>query len=148
MAITRITIGENSSPQARSGIGDVVSSNRRLPGGQLERPRYNSTRGFELCCSAVQLGRFVPENLHRLIELLNLQWLLQNRDRTNLKNLIEDLAILASADRFLATILRYSHQIFGGGQIYASRIRLWLVRTFPPVAPCASRFPSVTWRNC
>src|ERR1700751_1560502 len=34
-----------------------------------------------------------PENLHRLIELLNLQWLLQNRDRTNLKNPIEDLAI-------------------------------------------------------
>ena len=37
--------------------------------------------------------RFVPENLHRLIELLNLQWLLQNRDRTDLKNPIEDLAI-------------------------------------------------------
>jgi hypothetical protein len=25
----------------------------------------------------------VPENLHRLIELLNLQWLLQNRDRAD-----------------------------------------------------------------
>src|ERR1700751_5273482 len=35
----------------------------------------------------------VHENVHRLIELLNLQWLLQNRDRTNLKNPIEDLAI-------------------------------------------------------
>ena len=52
-----------------------------------------ATRGFELCCSALQLGRFVPENLHRLIELLNLQWLVQNRDRTDLKNPIEDLAI-------------------------------------------------------
>jgi hypothetical protein len=30
MAITRITIGENSSPQAKSGIGDVVRSNRFL----------------------------------------------------------------------------------------------------------------------
>jgi hypothetical protein len=35
----------------------------------------------------------MPENIHRLIELLNLQWLLQNRDRTNVKNPIEDLAI-------------------------------------------------------
>jgi len=26
MAITRITTGENSPPQARSGIGDVVNS--------------------------------------------------------------------------------------------------------------------------
>ena len=40
----------------------------------------------------------VPENLHRLIELLNLQWLLQNRDRTNLKNPIEDLAIRVTCD--------------------------------------------------
>jgi hypothetical protein len=35
----------------------------------------------------------VPENLDRLIELLNLQWLLQNRDRADLKNSIEDLAV-------------------------------------------------------
>ena len=35
----------------------------------------------------------VPENLNRLIELLNLQWLLQNRDRADLKNPIEDLAV-------------------------------------------------------
>jgi hypothetical protein len=40
----------------------------------------------------------VPENLHRLIELLNLPWLLQNRDRTNLKNPIEDLAIRVTCD--------------------------------------------------
>jgi hypothetical protein len=33
----------------------------------------------------------VDENLHRLIQLFNLQWLLQNRDRTDLKNPIEDL---------------------------------------------------------
>jgi len=39
------------------------------------------------------LGVLCPENLHRLIELLNLQWLLQNRDRTDLNNPIEDLAI-------------------------------------------------------
>ena len=35
----------------------------------------------------------VPEKLDRLVELLNLQWLLQNRDRTDLKNSIENLAI-------------------------------------------------------
>src|SRR5215831_19539345 len=40
----------------------------------------------------------VQENLHRLIELLNLQWLLQNRDRTDLKNPIEDLAIWVACD--------------------------------------------------
>ena len=52
----------------------------------IKSPRCNptSTGGFELCCSALQLGQFVLENLHRLIELLNLQWLLQNRDRTDL----------------------------------------------------------------
>jgi hypothetical protein len=38
-----------------------------------------------------QLGRLVPENLHRLIELLDLQ----NRDLTDLKNPIEDLALPA-----------------------------------------------------
>jgi len=32
----------------------------------------------------------VHENLHHLIELLNLQWLFQNRDRTDVKNPIED----------------------------------------------------------
>jgi hypothetical protein len=95
MAIIRITTGENSLP--RAGMGEVVTSNRLL-GGQPERPRYNPARGFELCCSAVQLGRFVPENIHRPIELLNLQWLLQNRDRTNLKNPIEDLAIRIICD--------------------------------------------------
>jgi hypothetical protein len=40
----------------------------------------------------------VHENLHRLIELLNLQWLLQNRGRTDLKNPIEDLAIRVTSD--------------------------------------------------
>ena len=35
----------------------------------------------------------VPENLHRLIELLNLQWLSSDRDRADLKNPIEDLAV-------------------------------------------------------
>ena len=40
----------------------------------------------------------MPENIHRLVELLNLQWLLQNRDRTNLKNPIEDLAIRVTCD--------------------------------------------------
>jgi len=40
----------------------------------------------------------VPENIQRLIELLNLQWFLQNRDRTNLKNPIEDLAIWVTCD--------------------------------------------------
>ena len=40
----------------------------------------------------------VHENLHRLIELLNLQWLLQNRDRTDLKNPMEDLAIWVACD--------------------------------------------------
>jgi hypothetical protein len=30
MAITRITTGENSLPQARSGIGDVVNSSRSV----------------------------------------------------------------------------------------------------------------------
>src|SRR5580704_10971504 len=95
MAITRIPTAENKFSSA--GMDDVVTSNRLL-GGQLERPRYNPARGFELCCSAVQLGRFVPENIHRLIELLNLQWLLQNRDRTNLKNPIEDLAIRVTCD--------------------------------------------------
>jgi hypothetical protein len=43
----------------------------------------------------------VHENLHRLIELLNLQWLLQNRDRTDLKNPIEDLAIWVTCDHDL-----------------------------------------------
>ena len=40
----------------------------------------------------------VPENLNRLIELLNLQWLLQNRDRADLKNPIEDLAVRVTCD--------------------------------------------------
>src|SRR5271170_5999769 len=40
----------------------------------------------------------VPENLNRLIELLNLQWLLQNCDRADLKNPIEDLAIRVTCD--------------------------------------------------
>src|SRR5207244_3139704 len=40
----------------------------------------------------------VPEKLHRLIELLNLQWLLQNRDRTDLKNPIEDLPMRVTRD--------------------------------------------------
>jgi hypothetical protein len=35
----------------------------------------------------------MPENIQRLIELLNLQRLLQNCDRTDLKNPIEDLVI-------------------------------------------------------
>ena len=38
------------------------------------------------------------EKLHRLIELLNLQWLLQNRDRTDLKNPIENLTIRVTCD--------------------------------------------------
>ena len=71
MAITPITTGENSLPQP-TDVGEVVTSNRLLR-GQLERPRYNPARGFELCCSAVQLGSFVPVNIHRPIELLNLQ---------------------------------------------------------------------------
>ena len=40
----------------------------------------------------------MPENLHSLIELLNLQWLLQNRDRTDLENPIEDLTIRVTCD--------------------------------------------------
>jgi hypothetical protein len=40
----------------------------------------------------------VPENLHRLIELLNLQWLLQNRDQADLKNPIQDLAVRVTCD--------------------------------------------------
>ena len=42
----------------------------------------------------------VQENLHRLIKLLNLQWLLQNRDRTELKNPIEDLTIRVTCDHY------------------------------------------------
>src|SRR4029077_9189314 len=42
----------------------------------------------------------VQENLHRLIKLLNLQWLLQNRDRTELKNPIENLAIRVTCDHY------------------------------------------------
>ena len=42
--------------------------------------------------------RFVAENLQRLIELLNLQWLLQDRDRTNLKDPIQDFAIRVTCD--------------------------------------------------
>ena len=38
----------------------------------------------------------VQENLHRLIKLLNFQRLFQNRDRTELKNPIEDLTIRVS----------------------------------------------------
>ena len=38
MAIIRITTGENSPPQARSGIGDVVNSSRRPRGSAQERP--------------------------------------------------------------------------------------------------------------
>ena len=40
----------------------------------------------------------MPENLHRLIELLNLQWLFQDRDRADLKNPIEDLAVRVTCD--------------------------------------------------
>jgi hypothetical protein len=43
-------------------------------------------------------GAVVPENLHRLIELLDFQWFFQNRDRTNLKNPIKDLAIRVTCD--------------------------------------------------
>jgi hypothetical protein len=49
--------------------------------------------------------------VHRLIELLNLQWLLQNRDRTDLKNPIEDLAIRVTCDHdnvARAIALRYA----------------------------------------
>jgi hypothetical protein len=42
--------------------------------------------------------RFVAENLYRLIKLLNLQWLLQDRDRTNLKDPIQDFAIRVTCD--------------------------------------------------
>ncbi len=40
----------------------------------------------------------MPENLHSLIELLNFQWLFQNRDRTDLENPIEDLTIRVTCD--------------------------------------------------
>ena len=40
-------------------------------------------RSLELCCSSLPTRAVLPENLHRLIELLNFQWLLQNRDRTD-----------------------------------------------------------------
>ena len=42
MAITRITTGENSPPQARSGIGDVVNSSR-----SVEVARKSVTEGTE-----------------------------------------------------------------------------------------------------
>jgi hypothetical protein len=42
--------------------------------------------------------RFVAENLYHLIELLHLQWLLQDRDRTNLKDPIQDFAIRVACD--------------------------------------------------
>src|SRR4029077_4257215 len=40
------------------------------------------------------------EYLHRLIELLHLQWLLQNRDRTDLKYPIENLTIRVTCDHY------------------------------------------------
>ena len=68
-------------------VQEMVAKNRCALLIIVKSPRYNptSTRGFELWCSALQLARFVAESLHRFTELLNLQWLLQNCDRTHLK---------------------------------------------------------------
>jgi len=45
-----------------------------------------------------QAWHLVPEHLDRLVELLNLQWLLQNRDRTDLKDPVEDLTVRVTGD--------------------------------------------------
>src|SRR6202011_2968880 len=70
-------------------------------GGIRERPRESTLQAHQklriLLFSFPALA-VVHEHLHRLIKLLNLQWLLQNRDWTDLKNPIEDLAIRVTCD--------------------------------------------------
>jgi hypothetical protein len=64
-------------------------------GGACHVLPHQNLRAFLLCTPARTV---VPENLHRLIELPNLQWLLQNSDWTNPKNPIENLAIWVTRD--------------------------------------------------
>src|SRR5262249_33700651 len=82
-----LIFGENkpssvSVTKARLGDASYLQANQR----------------FEILLLSSPAWAVVHENLHRLIELLNLQWLLQNRDRTDLKNPIEDLAIWVTCD--------------------------------------------------
>ena len=80
----------------------------------------------------------MSENLNRLIELLNLQWLLQNRDRADLKNPIEDLAVRVTIDGLMhndvvksdihsTDAFGYSEAIFGTSHLvgvsYAPRLK-------------------------
>jgi hypothetical protein len=65
--------------------------------------RGHVTTSLEASSLVAQLLKFpawavVPENLDRPIELLNLQWLFQDRDRADLKNPIEDVAIRVTCD--------------------------------------------------
>ena len=68
----------------KAGLGDAsyLQANQRLRTLLLSSPAW----------------AVVHENFHRLIQLFNLQWLLQNRDRTDLKNPIEDLTIRVTCD--------------------------------------------------
>src|SRR5262245_36620667 len=63
----------------KAGLGDAsyLQANQRLRTLLLSSPAW----------------AVVHENLHSLIQLFNLQWLLQNRDRADLENPIEDLTI-------------------------------------------------------
>ena len=67
-----------------AGLGDAsyLQANQRLRTLLLSSPAW----------------AVVHENLHSLIQLFNLQWLLQNHDRTDLKNPIEDLTIRVTRD--------------------------------------------------
>jgi hypothetical protein len=73
--------GRNESLMVHLDAEEEHSARGRQNGWAYLR-RYNPTRSLELCCSSPGWA-VVPENLNRLIELLNLQWLLQNRDRAD-----------------------------------------------------------------
>jgi hypothetical protein len=95
----RIGVSASEKTAFRHGYNDQKVSTKlmtlckcRLAGTPT---RFPSRRPIFI---ATSLKRFMPENLHSLIELLNLQWLLQNRDRTDLENPIEDLTIRVTCD--------------------------------------------------
>jgi len=70
----------------------------------------------------------VPENLNRLIELLNLQWLLQNRDRADLKNPIEDLAVRVTCDQFSNNVVSFSRNLVLKSLLFSINVvRTWAI---------------------
>ena len=85
--------GDQGGEQVPEGF--VVPSYR---GALYLKVTLQPRQRFQILLLSSPAWAVVHETLQRLIELLNLQWLLQNRDRTDLKNSIEDLAIWVTCD--------------------------------------------------